>query len=157
MICSKYSSTEKYPCVYVGADRLWNFLYGFTFLHFRGDKWKRAHYIIRSGNTLLRSNLVVSTYCVQLHRKKLPNARAASFSGGARHGWKMCSKVLSGIQYMDWISPLHTHVDSYIIQENVAASLPDTSLSRAPTLHCLPFWTPSMKPLYHHITFWSPS
>lgn len=62
-------------------------------------------------------------------------------------------EVLSGIQCMDWISPLHTC--SYVTHEDVASSLPDTLLSRAPTLHCLPTWTPSMKPPYHHIT--SPS
>lgn len=63
--------------------------------------------------------------------------------------WKMHSKVLSGIQYMDWISPLHIHVCSYVTHENVASSLPGTLLSGAPTLHCLPLWTPSMKPPYH--------
>lgn len=66
----KYSSKDEYPRVYVGADRLWNFSYGFTLSHFKEDKWKWPHYIIWSGNMLLKSNLVVSTYCVQLHHEK---------------------------------------------------------------------------------------
>lgn len=80
---SKYLPKDKYPCVYVGADRLWNIPYGF---HFKKDKWKWSHYIIWSGNMLLKSNLVFSTYFMQLHHKKLSSARAPSFSGGARNG-----------------------------------------------------------------------
>lgn len=130
MISSKYLSEDEYPCVYVGADRLWNFPYGFTFLHFKENKWKWAHYIIWSGNFLLKPNLVVFTYCVQLYHKKLSTATAASFLRGAGNG-RCAPEVPSSIQYIDCTSPLHTR--SYVTHEDAASSLPDTAFQSSNT------------------------